>query len=280
MVKRRHCLRFIKNTKGSLIMLTVISPAKRLDWAARDVATTVPVFQADADALVNYARKLSITALRELMDISPDLAKLNHDRFASFSETKDDTRPAAMAFAGDTYTGLEAVSLDSEDLRFAQEHLRILSGLYGLLRPLDAIQPYRLEMGSRLKTQRGHSLYDYWGSQVSEALNAQADGVGTDVLINCASIEYFGAVDLAALKTRVITPVFLEDKPAGPKVVSFFAKKARGAMARFIVERRLTTPKGIVDFDLGGYEFQPSLSTDEKPVFLRPDAVISATAAG
>lgn len=261
-------------------MLTVISPAKRLDWAARDVATTVPVFQADADALVNYARKLSITALRELMDISPDLAKLNHDRFASFSETKDDTRPAAMAFAGDTYTGLEAVSLDAEDLRFAQEHLRILSGLYGLLRPLDAIQPYRLEMGSRLKTQRGHSLYDYWGSQVSEALNAQADGVGTDVLINCASIEYFGAVDLAALKMRVITPVFLEDKPAGPKVVSFFAKKARGAMARFIVERRLTTPKGIVDFDLGGYEFQPSLSTDEKPVFLRPDAVISATAAG
>ena len=257
-------------------MLTVISPAKRLDWAARDVEMTVPRFQADADALAGVAQKLTVPALRKLMDISEDLARLNRARFQGFADGKDDMRPAALAFAGDTYTGLEAASLGADDLRFAQDRLCILSGLYGLLRPLDAIQPYRLEMGSRLQNPRGKSLYDYWGRILAEALNTQAADMCTDTLINCASVEYFSAVDPKALRLRVITPTFLEDKPGGPKIVSFFAKKARGAMARFIVENRLTDPAGIADFDIGGYCHAPDLSGPDKPAFIRSDAQSAA----
>ena len=250
-------------------MLIVISPAKRLDWAARDVEMTEPMFQADANRLATTARQLSGKKLQELMDISPDLAKLNRERFQRFAEGAD-KRPAVLAFAGDTYQGLEAASLDPEELAFAQDHLRILSGLYGLLRPMDAMQEYRLEMGSRLKTRRGESLYDYWGDQITKALNVQAERLGTDTLINCASVEYFTAANRKALKPRVITPQFLEEKPGGPKIVSFFAKKARGAMARFIITRRLTDPEGILEFDTGGYEYAPGLSDEGKPAFLRP----------
>ena len=139
-----------------------------------------------------------------------------------------------------------------------------------MLRPLDLIQAYRLEMGSRLKTRRGKNLYDYWGNDLSKALNAQGEQVGSDILVNCASQEYFGAVVLKALKLRVITPAFMEDKGQGPKIVSFFAKKARGAMARYMVQNRLTDPKMILEFDAGGYAYQPDLSTDDKPVFVRP----------
>lgn len=250
-------------------MLTVISPAKRLDWAEREVQMTAPVFQEDADALAKVAKRLSQKDLAKLMDISPDLAKLNADRFKRFAEDRDDIRPAALAFAGDTYAGLEAGSMDDEYMRFAQDRLRILSGLYGLLKPLDGIQAYRLEMGSRLKTRKGASLYDYWGDRLAQALNAEAEALGTDTLINCASVEYFSAVDPKALKLNVITPQFLEDKPSGPKIVSFFAKKARGAMARFIIERRLTDPAGILDFDTGGYAYAPDLSQPGKPAFFR-----------
>lgn len=253
-------------------MLVVISPAKRLDWAERDMATTQPDFQDDAIRLSKTARNLTLGELKKLMDLSDDLARLNRDRFRAFADAPDPeaTRPAALAFAGDTYQGLEAASLDPNELAWAQNHLRILSGLYGLLRPLDAIQPYRLEMGSRLKTRRGKSLYDYWRDQLSKTLNAQAEQIGTDLLVNCASQEYFGAVAPKALKLRVITPVFMEDKGGTPKVVSFFAKKARGAMARFIIQNRLTAPEGILDFDTGGYAHRPDLSEPDKPVFLRP----------
>lgn len=255
-------------------MLVVISPAKRLDWTARDVETTVPDFQEDAVRLVKTARNLTLGDLKSLMSLSDDLARLNRDRFKAFEDSPevDATRPAALAFAGDTYQGLEADSLDAEELTFAQEHLRILSGLYGLLRPLDAIQPYRLEMGSRLKTRQGKNLYEYWGSTISDALNAQAQATGSEVLVNCASQEYFGAVDLKALKMKVITPQFMEDKGdgKGPKIVSFFAKKARGAMARFIVQKRIETLEGMLDFDSGGYAYTPELSKPDAPVFLRP----------
>jgi len=168
-------------------MLVVISPAKRLDWAERDVPTTQPEMQDDAIRLAKTARNLTLDNLRKLMDLSADLAKLNRDRFKAFEDAPgaDLTRPAALAFAGDTYQGLEASSLDEDALAWAQDHLRILSGLYGLLRPLDAIQPYRLEMGSRLKTRRGTSLYDYWRTDLSKALNAQAKTLGTNTLINC-----------------------------------------------------------------------------------------------
>ena len=252
-------------------MLVVISPAKSLDMDPVDVTATAPAFQEDAVRLSKTARNLTLKDLKDLMDISDDLARLNRDRFKAFvaDPEANQTKPAALAFNGDTYQGLEAKTLDADDLAWAQDHLRILSGLYGLLRPLDAIQPYRLEMGSRLKTRRGNSLYDYWGDTIAKALNAQAEAVGTDTLINCASQEYFGAADRKALKLRVITPTFMEVKDDKPRIVSFFAKRARGAMARFIVENRVTEADGIKEFTTGGYAYDPDLSEGDKWVFVR-----------
>ncbi|KNG93822.1 peroxide stress protein YaaA [Pseudaestuariivita atlantica] len=255
-------------------MLVTISPAKRLDWQARDVAMTQPEFQDDAVRLARTARNLTLGRLKALMDLSDDLARLNRDRFQAFEDTpaQEVTRPAVMAFAGDTYQGLDAPSLSAEDLDWAQERLAILSGLYGVLRPLDAIQPYRLEMGSRLKTRRGPSLYAYWRDAPAKALNARGEATGTDVLVNCASQEYFGAVDLKRLKLRVITPQFLERKAGVAKTISFFAKRARGAMARYVVQNRLTDPAAIEAFDIDGYAFAPDLSEPDRPAFVR-DAV-------
>ncbi len=252
-------------------MLVVISPAKRLDWAERQVDMTEPAFGEDAMRLAKTMRNLTLGDLKGLMDLSDDLAKLNRDRFKSYAAEPDAdaVRPAALAFAGDTYQGLEAASLDDDEMAWAQEHLRILSGLYGVLRPLDAIQQYRLEMGSRLKTRRGKSLYDYWGEDLAKALNAQAEEIGADVLVNCASQEYFGAVPVKTLKMKVVTPQFFEDKNGTPKIVSFYAKKARGAMARYIIQNRITSPESLLDFDTGGYVYSPELSTEDKPAFLR-----------
>ncbi len=253
-------------------MLVVISPAKRLDWeAVPGVIPTEPAFQREANMLAGHARQLTLAKLKGLMDLSDDLARLNRERFQAFEEqsTPKNAKPAVFAFAGDTYQGLEAASLDGDALDYAQDHLRILSGLYGVLRPMDAIQPYRLEMGSRLKTRRGSNLYDFWRDAPAKALNADAGAVGADVLVNCASQEYFGAVDLDVLKPRVMTPVFMEVKSGAPKIVSFFAKKARGSMARFIVEQRVTDPEGLKDFDLGGYRFDPGSSAEDRLVFLR-----------
>ncbi|MBN8189020.1 peroxide stress protein YaaA [Salipiger thiooxidans] len=253
-------------------MLVVVSPAKRLDWAERDVAMTEPRFADEAVRLAKTARNLTLGDLKGLMGLSDDLAKLNRDRFRDFSAEPEDAvlRPAALGFAGDTYQGLEAASLDADEMAWAQDHLRILSGLYGVLRPLDGIQRYRLEMGSKLKTRRGKDLYAWWGDSIAKALNADAEARGTEVLVNCASQEYFGAVDRKALKLRVITPQFMEDKDGAPKIVSFYAKKARGAMARYIVQRRLTDPDALRDFDSGGYAFNEALSKPDQPVFTRP----------
>jgi cytoplasmic iron level regulating protein YaaA (DUF328/UPF0246 family) len=254
-------------------VLTVISPAKRLDWTEVSLPepATLPDFADEAVTLAQVARGLSAADLRRLMAISADLAALNRDRFAAFAAdpAPEGLRPAAFAFAGDTYAGLEARTLGEDALRWAQGHLRILSGLYGLLRPLDLIQPYRLEMGSRLANPRGADLYAFWGDRIAEALNTTAQAAGTDVLVNCASVEYFGAVDASALRLRVISPVFLEDRAGGAKIVSFYAKKARGAMARFIAEHRLTDPAGLRDFTSGGYAYAPDLSESDRPVFLR-----------
>ncbi len=252
-------------------MLVVISPAKALDMDPVALAPTQPEFQADAVALAKVARALTLDELKKLMKLSDKLAQLNHDRFNDFAKVPADdaVKPAVLAFNGDTYHGLEAKTLSEDDIMWAQDHLRILSGLYGVLRPLDAMQPYRLEMGSRLKTARGKSLYDYWGATIAKALNAQADGVGAQVLVNCASQEYFGAVDLKALNLRVITPQFMEIKEDKPRIVSFFAKRARGAMARFIVENHLTDPEAIKGFTSGGYAFDPDLSAGDSWVFTR-----------
>lgn len=251
-------------------MLTVISPAKRLDEKAtipEGLLTTQPEFAADAVVLAGVAQKLSANRLRKLMDISQPLAELNANRFASFADAPE--KPAALFFAGDTYSGLEAKTLDADALTWAQDHLRILSGLYGLLRPLDGIKAYRLEMGSKLKNPRGADLYAYWRSLVAPALNTAAAASGARALVNCASIEYFGAVDTKAINLPIITPTFLEDKNGEAKIVSFFAKKARGAMARFIAENHLTDPETLKDFTSGGYVFRPERSTPENPVFLR-----------
>ncbi len=253
-------------------MLVAISPAKRLDWAERNVGMTTPDMAEDAVRLARTARNLTLGKLKALMDLSDDLARLNRDRFQAFAEdpAPETLRPALFAFAGDTYQGFEAETLSDTSLDYAQDHLRILSGLYGLLRPLDGIQPYRLEMGSRLKTRRGASLYDYWRDQLSKGLNAQADAAGTDTLVNCASQEYFGAVAPKALKLRVITPAFMEDKGTGPRIVSFFAKKARGAMARHVIDTRATDLDTIKAFNWGGYSYNADLSEGDKLVFVRP----------
>ncbi len=255
-------------------MLIVISPAKRLDWAERDIQTTEPVFADDAARLAKTARNLTLRDLKGLMDLSDDLARLNRDRFRAFADAPDAdaVRPALYAFAGDTYQGFDAATLDADGLAWAQDHLRILSGLYGVLRPRDAIQPYRLEMGSRLRTRRGSDLYSYWRDQIAKALTAEANDQGTDVLVNCASQEYFGAVPAKALKLRVITPQFLQDRGGAPKIISFFAKRARGALARYIVENRLTDPEALRAFDIDGYRYSADLSTDGKPAFVRKDA--------
>lgn len=253
-------------------MLVVISPAKRLDWAEQSVEATAPAMQDDAVRLVKTARNLTLGNLKSLMDLSDDLARLNRDRFKAFVDAPNAeiTRPAMLAFAGDTYQGLEAGTLSEGEVAYAQDHLRILSGLYGLLRPLDAIQPYRLEMGSRLKTRRGASLYDYWRDDLSKALNAQAEVMNSEIVVNCASQEYFGAVAEKALKPRIVTPVFMEDKGQGPKIVSFFAKRARGAMARHMIQNQVRNLDGLKTFDADGYVFQPAQSDEARLIFVRP----------
>ena len=253
-------------------MLIVISPAKRLDWAERDAAMTEPAFGDDANRLARTMRNQTLRDLRGLMDLSDDLARLNRDRFRAFADAPapEHLRPAVLAFAGDTYQGLEAWTFDTDEMTRAQDRLRILSGLYGVLRPLDGIQPYRLEMGARLKTRRGGSLYDYWRDAPARALRDQAASLGTDTLVNCASQEYFGAVDRSKLGLDVVTPAFLEGEGEGARMISFFAKRARGAMARWIIRQDVTRPADIAGFDLDGYRFDPARSAPGKPVFTRP----------
>ena len=249
-------------------MLVVVSPAKKLNMhAIENLAATKPMFTNQAKDLANLASSLSVHELKKLMNISDNLANLNKGRFEKFGS--QDRKQAAFAFAGDTYQGLDAKSLDKDEVNWAQDHLRILSGLYGLLRPLDEIEPYRLEMGSRLKTQRGKSLYDYWGSDLALSLNQEAKNTKSEALVNCASQEYFKAVDQNALSLPIITPVFMENTDKGPKIVSFHAKRARGSMARFIVTKRLNNPQQLLDFDSGGYVYEKSLSSSNKPTFLR-----------
>ena len=249
-------------------MLVVVSPAKKLDMdPVAGVQPTQPVFPERTRELVAEVAKLTSGELEKLMKISPNLAKLNQQRFSDFGS--QDRKPAVFAFAGDTFQGLEAATLDADALRWAQDHLRILSGLYGILRPLDEIEPYRLEMGSQLKTEHGKNLYEYWGSALALELSAQAKTTHSTAVVNCASQEYFQAVDTRSLSVPVISPVFMESTEKGPKIISFYAKRARGAMARFVVSNRIATPAALFDFDAGGYRYEPNLSSENKPVFLR-----------
>lgn len=256
-------------------MLTVISPAKKLNETPRalsdGIELTDPRFAQEALALVDCARQLSIAEIRKLSAISEPLAILNRDRFAAFSATPDmgTVYPAVYCFAGDTYQGLDAKSLSLAAQKHAEGHLRILSGLYGILRPFDAIQAYRLEMGSRLANPKGKDLYAFWGSKIAETLNQDAEASQARALVNCASVEYFEAVDRKTLALPVITPMFYEEKDDEMKIVSFHAKRARGMMARFICENALTNPDDLRGFDLGGYAYRADLSDDAKLVFSR-----------
>ncbi|MDO9587350.1 MAG: peroxide stress protein YaaA [Brevundimonas sp.] len=252
-------------------MLIVLSPAKRLDFT--EAAPALPAsdrrFREDTASLARTARGRSVAELRRLMGISDDLARLNRERFQAFDAESVEGVQAAFAFAGDVYEGLQARALDAEGLAFAQEHLRILSGLYGLLRPLDRIQPYRLEMGTRLKTRRGASLYDFWGDRISRQLNADAEGQADPTLVNLASQEYFGAVDARALKLPVVTPQFRESRGGESRIISFFAKRARGSMARFAIDGRIARAEDLKAFDRDGYRFDKAASTETDWIFTR-----------
>lgn len=253
-------------------MLVLLSPAKSLDWTPTSVETTAPRLDKDVSVLMNVTRRLSKKKLRDLMGISEDLAALNRERFQAMTGQPDAeaARPAALAFNGDVYQGLDARSLSADDLAWAQDHLAILSGLYGVLRPLDAIEPYRLEMGTRLKTRRGTSLYDFWGDRVTKVLNRQLQEQGDDVVVNLASNEYWRVVKGRKLKARVVTPVFWEEWDDKRRPISFYAKKARGAMARWIIERRLTDPADLRAYAGDDYRLLEEESSDERLVFVRP----------
>ena len=252
-------------------MLMVISPAKSLDFtpAPPGVGATTPAMADDIAELAKVTRKLRQTDLKRLMSISDKLALLNYERFQAFDPEGEDGLQAALAFNGDVYDGLQARALDKPGMAFAQQHLRILSGLYGILRPLDVIQPYRLEMGVRLKTKRGPSLYAFWGDRISRALNLAAEGQADPTLVNLASQEYFGVVDRKALTLPVVGCTFKERKGNELKIISFYAKKARGLMARYAIDQRLDRAEGLKDFKVAGYAFDAPLSTDEEWIFTR-----------
>ncbi len=254
-------------------MLLVISPAKTLDFDSpvRLRKATMPDFLEDSSRLVDNLRHLTPGQLSTLMGISPALGELNRDRFNAWHTPfdKHNARQALFAFKGDVYLGLDAPALSATDITYAQEHLRILSGLYGLLRPLDLIQPYRLEMGTTFKALGSTSLYDFWGERVTAALNELLLKERHPLLVNLASVEYYKVVREKQLQGRVISPVFKDFSNGQYKIVSFFAKKARGLMSAWILRNRLKRPEDLLAFDVDGYCYSAKDSTADTPVFLR-----------
>lgn len=254
-------------------MITLLSPAKDLSTEPFPnlKGLSQPALLPHAEPLVAKLRGLSAKRLATLMHISPKLAELNHQRFQEWAVpfTAKNARPAAFTFNGEAYKGLDARTLDADDLRFAQHHLRILSGLYGVLRPLDLMQPYRLEMGTALATPRKKDLYAYWGDRISEVLRADLDQSGSNVVVNLASTEYFKAVRPAVLGARIITPVFKDKGPGGYRMVMIFAKHQRGAMARHIIRHRLLDPAKLKGYTGDGYRLSEADSTADEWVFLR-----------
>lgn len=254
-------------------MLLVVSPAKNLDYqsALPEVSPTQPRLMEQTKALIDTCKHLSPADLSALMGISDKLATLNAERFNSFTFpfNPDNARPAMFAFNGDVYSGLDAASLQDDAIAFAQSHLRILSGLYGLLRPLDLMQPYRLEMGTKLQTAEAKSLYEFWDMNITELLEQDLSAQGDDVLVNLASNEYFSSIKKKALDAFVITPQFKDEKNGKYKIISFYAKKARGLMARYVIENKLTEPAQLKHFDVAGYVFDKEESTATDYVFKR-----------
>jgi cytoplasmic iron level regulating protein YaaA (DUF328/UPF0246 family) len=254
-------------------MLIIISPAKTLDYESPLPTSkhTLPDFLAESGQLVEELRELSPPRLAELMGVSNKLADLNFGRYLNWQRdfTPDNARQAVLAFKGDVYTGLQAEHFSMADFNYAQKHLRILSGLYGVLRPLDLMQPYRLEMGTKFENSGGKNLYEFWGDKITDALNAQLKKLKTGVLVNLASNEYFKAVKPAGLNAEIVTPEFRDWKNGKYKMISFYAKKARGLMSAWLIQNRVDTIDGINDFDEEGYQYDAGLSSPLKPVFTR-----------
>ncbi len=257
-------------------MLLVVSPAKTLDYESPLPTNrhSQPEFLDDAQQLVNRMRDFSALDIAEFMQVSMKIAELNFERFAQWRQpfTPDNARPAVLAFKGDVYEGLHAQDFGDSDFEFLQDHLRILSGLYGCLKPLDLMQPYRLEMGRKLSTSRGKNLYEFWGDRVTEALNRALAGHDSKVLLNLASNEYFKVVRPKKLDADVITPQFRDWKNGQYKMISFYAKKARGMMTRFITLNRIDDPEDIKAFDLEGYRYDETLTEGANWVFTRKQA--------
>lgn len=255
-------------------MLFLLSPAKALDYdtpVPDDVPHTQPLFTRQSAELIKALREKTPAQIAELMHLSDALSALNVARYETWSPrfTAKNSKQAVLAFDGDVYGGLDAKSLTPAQLEWAQDHLCILSGLYGVLRPLDRMQPYRLEMGTRLQTDQGANLYKFWGTQIADYLNERQNGEKTPVIVNLASQEYFKSVDRKALQARVIECVFEDYKSGQYKIISFLAKRARGLMARYAVQHRISSPKKLELFDLEGYAFEPAASEPDRLVFRR-----------
>ncbi len=254
-------------------MLIVVSPAKTLDYESPLPTSdySCPELLEHSEQLIQRLRDLSVLDLAELMHISKKIAELNFERNHAWHLpfTPENARQAMFAFKGDVYTGLDAYSLDADGVAFAQDHLRMLSGLYGVLRPLDLMQPYRLEMGTRLTTARGKNLYEFWGNIITDKLNEQLPASGSDVLVNLASNEYFKAVQPKRFAGRIVTPQFKEYKNGQYKILGVYAKRARGLMSRFIIDNRIDDPLDLQAFDREGYAFNPAMSDGDNWVFTR-----------
>ncbi|WP_297335397.1 peroxide stress protein YaaA [Algoriphagus sp.] len=250
-------------------MLILLSPAKTLDYSTPDFQEhSQPEFTSDIKSLISVMKKKSAQEIADLMHVSENLAQLNEERYKTFQKdfTPENSKQALLAFKGDVYTKIDVDTFTEEDFEFAQKHLRILSGLYGLLKPLDLIQPYRLEMGTRLETKKGKNLYEYWGQKIAKAIDKVAQN---QTVVNLASQEYFKAVDQKALKAPILTIQFKEYKSGKYQIVGFFAKQARGMMANYAIKNKITSPEKLKLFNETGYEFAEQLSSESEWVFVR-----------
>jgi len=254
-------------------MLAILSPAKTLDYETPLTISksTQPDFNSESQELISRLREFASAEISSLMKISDNLAELNHRRYAEWQTQADTTnaRPAIFAFKGDVYQGLDAQTLAARDVNFAQKHLRVLSGLHGLLRPLDLIQPYRLEMGTRLTTRRGSNLYQFWGDKITDSINQALAQQTSKVLVNLASNEYYQVIQPERIEGRILTINFKELRDGKYRFVSFSAKKARGLMARYMIDKRIIRPNQLRQFDVDGYAFNEALSSDDEWIFTR-----------
>ena len=254
------------------MLVTIISPAKKLDYSPieKNLDSTVPGLLEHSNELIKYLKSLNPQEVSSLMGLSDKLGALNYERFQEWETpfTKSNSKQAILAFKGDVYQGLDAESLSETELMWAQKHVRILSGLYGVLKPLDLMQAYRLEMGTKFPTNRGKNLYEFWNSIITDELNRTFYSKKA-TLLNLASNEYFKSINSSELKANVITPIFMDRKNGKYKIISFFAKKARGLMTRYVIKNQIEDIADIQNFEEGGYFFNEEMSEDNKPVFCR-----------